>query len=365
MNVADAGAERLPPYVARDLISARLQKIFPDGTHNRLFCVRDMAARTVFTMLYIGAVEGTGIFLAPKHVYRMTDEQAAASGDGDRIAYRKRAVTPGFSPTGARWYADNSREGIRDETLREGLVRVGAAVARGDLATTSSKPRYALRPNFADLFRPELDGDDLESAVEGFQEATLSPGALARVAIVRHGAATGALGPLVAFPNQETRRLAPGPSSVITKAVIEVFANRFLRDPAVLAVSESGNKLVARDERLAASIGLQIETDRNLPDIILVDLGPADPLLVFVEVVATDGPITERRREALLERTDAAGFRRSRVAFVTAYGDRESPAFRRTMSSVAWGTFIWFASEPQNLIVLRGGDSPGPLDTLL
>ena len=51
--------------------------IFPDGTPNRTYCVRLMAASTVFTMLYIGAVEGSDVFLAPKHVYRMTDEQAA------------------------------------------------------------------------------------------------------------------------------------------------------------------------------------------------------------------------------------------------------------------------------------------------
>jgi BsuBI/PstI restriction endonuclease domain/BsuBI/PstI restriction endonuclease HTH domain len=353
MSAPDSSAAPLSPYVPRDLVFGRLQAIFPEGTHNRLFCVREMAASTVFTMIYIGAVEGSGVFLAPKHVYRMTREQAALSSDEARRHYRERAVAPGFAPAGSRWYADNSREGIRDETLREGLVRVGAAVARGDLPTTSGKPRYALRRSFAELFHPELDGDDLRFAIERFQHATLSKGALARLAIIRHGAARGALGLLVAFPSGETRQLAPGLSSTIAKAVIEVFANRFLRDPAVLAVSESGNKVVARDEALAASIGLEIQADKNLPDVILVDVATDDPLLVFVEVVATDGPMTERRREALLERTQAAGFDASRVAFVTAYLDRESPAFRRTIGSVAWGTFVWFASEPENLIVLR------------
>lgn len=356
MSTADRTTAPLPPYVGRDLVFERLHAIFPEGTRNRLFCVREMAASTVFTMLYIGAVDGSGVFLAPKHVYRMTREQAALASDEARIEYRERALAPGFVPAGSRWYADNSREGIRDETLREGLVRVGAAVARGDLPTTSGKPRYALRASFAELFRPELHGDDLRFAIERFQHATLSKGALARLEIIRHGAARGALGPLVAFPNRETRQLAPGPSSTIAKAVIEVFANRFLRDPAVLAVSDSAHKVVARDEALAASIGLEIESDKNLPDVILVDIATDDPLLVFVEVVATDGPVTERRREALLERTTSAGFDPSRVAFVTAYVDRESPAFRRTIGSVAWGTFVWFASEPENLIVLRRED---------
>ena len=39
--------------------------------------------------------------------------------------------------------------------------------------------------------------------------------------------------------------------------------------------------MVARDERLAQDIGLTIQPDRNLPDLILVDLRPTEPLLVF------------------------------------------------------------------------------------
>jgi hypothetical protein len=79
---------------------------------------------------------------------------------------------------------------------------------------------------------------------------------------------------MVTFPNAETRKLAHGPSSVISKAVIEEFANRFLIRPGVLFLSESGNKVVKRDDELARSIGLRIPADRHLPDILLVDLGP-------------------------------------------------------------------------------------------
>ena len=44
------------------------------------------------------------------------------------------------------------------------------------------------------------------------------------------------------------------------------------------------------DDDLAKAIGLTIEPYWNLPDLMLADLGPADPLLVFVEVVASAGP---------------------------------------------------------------------------
>jgi BsuBI/PstI restriction endonuclease HTH domain/BsuBI/PstI restriction endonuclease domain len=243
------------------LVSQRLPLIFSEGTPNRSYCVRDVAANTVFTMLYIGAVEGSGRFLGPKHVYRMTDQQAtkAESRARERYGQEARAVR------GARWYQDNSREAVRDETLREGLVPAGAVTVRTDLPTTSSKPRYALRKDFAELFNPALDGSALEQAIGAWQSANLSPGALARVSIMRHGAARGRAGILVNFPNGETRRLAPGPSSIIAQAVIEVFARRFLEEPAALWLSESGNKVVARDDLLASKIGLKIQVDRDLP----------------------------------------------------------------------------------------------------
>ena len=91
-----------------------------------------------------------------------------------------------------------------------------------------------------------------------------------------------------------------------------------------------------------------------LPDIVLVDLGPAHPLLIFVEVVHTDGPVNDARKTALLQIAEGAGFAPQHVAFVTAYLDRASPTFRKTVSSLAWGSYAWFASEPDSLMVFSG-----------
>jgi hypothetical protein len=112
---------------------------------------------------------------------------------------------------------------------------------------------------------------------------------------------------------------------------------------------------VARDDQLARRIGLRIEAHRNLPDIILVDLGPEHPLLVFVEVVATDGPIGETRKAALLRIAKEAGFPAEHVTFVTAYLDRSAGAFTKTVAGLAWGSFAWFMSEPDHLLRLYEG----------
>ncbi|MET4214492.1 BsuBI/PstI family type II restriction endonuclease [Bradyrhizobium sp. LA2.1] len=335
--------------LSRAQIQQRLQVIFPEGTPHRGYCVRELAASTVFAALYVGAIEGSSIFFGPKFVYVMTEEQAKRTDKTSRLEYAANVRKANFQVAGKRWYRDNTRESIRDETLREAFVVLGAVIEKADVPTTSSLPRYALTKGFADLFDPTLTGAALDAAITDWQTKTLNKGALARISLVKRGAIAGTVDILVSFPNGETRRMKPGPSSEITKAVIEVFANRFLAEPAVLFVSESGTKVVARDDELAKSVGLQIKADKNLPDTILADLGPEHPLLVFIEVVATDGPINTRRKEALELLVKEAGFPLKHVAFVTAYLDRSGAPFKKTVDSLAWGSYAWFMTEPDGL----------------
>ncbi|HVM78089.1 MAG TPA: BsuBI/PstI family type II restriction endonuclease [Stellaceae bacterium] len=352
-----------PALLDRNAIQKRLRVIFPEGTPERNKCVRGAAAATVFTMLYVGAVERGGRWLGPVHVVRMSDRRASKVDDGSRAAYARRAVL-----IGRRWYAENSREQVRDEVLRQGLIPNNAVVERPGIATTSGAPRYALKHEFAALFDPSLDDVSFEKAADAWRASSLSAAARARISIMRRGAVASDQGVLVRFPSGETRRLTAGPSSVISRAVIEEFAPRFLVEPAVLWLSESGAKVISRDDGLAADLGLKIDPSKNLPDIILVDRGTesSDFLLVFVEVVATDGPVTPQRAEALASMAKAAGYGDRQIAFVTAYLDRTRPEFRRTFPSLAWQAFAWFASEPEHVVILHDGvRSPKPLGQLL
>jgi hypothetical protein len=330
-----------------------LAVIFPEGIPNRLYFTREMAAKVVFVLLYVGAIERLGRWLGPKHVYGMSDAQARLLAEPERLSYGDNAWKPGFKPIGERWYADTTREPIRDETLRDGFVRIGAAAQRSDVATTSGLPRYALRDDFAALFDPALQGELLAVAVKRWQNERLHPLAIARIALLRQGAAANTDRVEVVFPNRAVRQLAPGPSSVISKAVVEIFAPAFLYQPAVLLLSESGDKIVAQEEQLMSSIGLKIDRAKLLPDILLFDLETGRELLVFVEVVATDGPISESRKQALLEIAKGAQISPERIAFVTAYRDRNDQAFKKTFGSIAWNTLVWFMAEPDHVVVLR------------
>lgn len=350
----------LPPHVSLDVVSDRLERIFPTGSPSADIAARPATAKTVFVLLYIGAIDGTERWLAPKHVYSMTDRQAALASDDARLRYGTEAMRSGFKPPEQPWYAAGTREPVRDESIRQGLMPVGAIIERQGTKVTSPIPRYALARAFAALFDPGLTGAQLADAIAKWQARAFDHGSLTRLRLVRAGASLAKHDVVVTFPNRETRKLSPGTSSVIAKALIEEFAPRFLEAPAVVWLSDSGRKVVTRDDDVARAVGLVIDPQRALPDVILVDLrADADdaPLLVFAEIVHSDGPISDRRRTELIE--IASGFDPERIAFVTAFEDRSTAPARRLFHTIAFNTFVWYASEPERVVVLRDETSTG------
>ena len=350
-------SEHLHPVPPYSVVRERLPIIFPEGMDGHNHLTRKVAVRTIFAMLYVGAVEGTGRWLRPNQVARMTDVQAALRSNAERLDWIKASFKKADGITG-RWYADNTREPIRDETLRNSLQPVGAVVERSELAKNDGSPRWALAADFAELFTCDEKG--FESLVESWRERHLTPSARARIALLQEGVVEGRMdGVLVTFPGGRTRTLSAGTSSRIAKAVIEEFAHRFLEQPGVLWVSESSRKDEAADLKLAALVKLPINPNELLPDIILVDLGGTEFRFVFVEVVSSDGPITEDRRTRFIEMLSSGGHDPKNAAFVTAFLDRASGTYRKLASLFAWNSFVWFASEPDKLILhLDTGERP-------
>jgi hypothetical protein len=345
----------LPPLIGGDELRTRLALIFPEGTPDRGYVTRDMAVKTAFVMVYVGTVEGQSRWLTPKHIYSMSDAQAALTNPDEREAYYVDVTKQGkakYASPGPPWYANNTREPIRDETLREGLISLNAVVERSDISKNANKGRYALRREFAELLNPGLTGDALTSAITRWQDAHLTTEARSRVRIASAFGNTNTV--TVHLPQGGTRSMDPGASAAITKAVAEVFSRHFLKRPVVLWISESGEKVAISDEKFIRGLNLNIEAQAVLPDMILADYG--EPFrLVFVEVVATSGPIIESRKQALTAIALQGGYTKESLVFVTAYQDRGLPAFRSTISRLAWGTFAWCSTEPEQLLVMDSG----------
>ena len=76
---------------------------------------------------------------------------------------------------------------------------------------------------------------------------------------------------------------------------------------------------------------------------------------MFVEVVATAGPVSGARQAALIAIATEAGFSKNQVAFATAYADRDDATFKASVSEMTWRSFAWFMSEPDHIVVLHRG----------
>lgn len=97
----------LPPLLAVKRIQERLLAIFPEGTSNRGYCTREIAAKTIFVMLYAGAITGSNRYVRPDQVTRMTDSQAKLTDEQARLAWASTSLMKGGNVQG-RWYAVNT-----------------------------------------------------------------------------------------------------------------------------------------------------------------------------------------------------------------------------------------------------------------
>jgi hypothetical protein len=336
-------------------ISERIKMIIPRELDTNGYILREIGAKTVFVMLYTFCVNGDN-WIRPATITCMDDENSKIKNEQLRSHWLNTfqgRKAPKDVPN--RWYMPNTREPIRDETLRE-LVRLGCVLEKEGLPTTSPLPRYSLQKEFAMLFNPSLVDSELNVAIYEWQQKYLSQGALARIAISKKMVAQDNAGVLVTLPSGETRKLSPGPSSELIKAVLEKFAVKFLKKPAAILISESAKKIVMKDEELCTSIGLQIDISTVLPDIILMELGSETPLLLFIECVATDGPISERRKIDLEDIATNARYNKEDCVYVTVFKDRTDQVSRKLNPSIAWGTFIWYATEPDSIVYLHKGN---------
>lgn len=347
-------------------IQARLERIFPEGAEGRGSLIGERAARTIFVFLYVQAVHGASPNrLRPNMVTVMTDQQAELQDVSERERWRQSTLQPGASKTiiAGRWYAENSREPIRDETIRP-LLGLGAVVEDASLPTTSASPRYQLDGEFARLFDPALIEDALEAAITSWQQRHLGAAVRARIALARQQAMQQG-GASVTLPTGEVRVLAAGPSTPLAKAVVEQFAPRFLKEPVVLSVTESRQRVAYADRQMLAIVKLAPDP-HIMPDVVLADVNARDLRLrlVLLELVATGGPMTAARVDDLSAWLRDQGLAGSRVAFGTVFPDRGHPTFSRYARDLAWGSFAWLASEPEHLIVLLRSGHYTPQDGL-
>jgi hypothetical protein len=350
---SDAQLPQLLP--ARGDYQERLEMILPRSITGVTFTANPAAAATLFGALYVGAVDASRP-IRPMTVVWMSDAVAARRSDTERRAYYQAAAKSNKAvdrvcaewdiQRGVPWYDTNTREPVR-ESIQE-LGKYGAFRTNAGIATSNSLGRYYLAADFAALFDPALTGTDLDQAISQWQNAHLTPIARQR-AQLQNDPSRSAESIVVELPDGRKKSLHPGDSSVILKRLIEKFTSR-LAVPHVLFISQSGLPVDLIEDQALRNIGLSIEQQILLPDCLIADLDEQNPGLWFVEIVASDGPITDERKQRLLEWAAPAGMPAEQCFFVTAFMSRASPQARACLSRLAVGSYAWFADEPDTVL---------------
>ena len=345
----------------------RLALIFPAMTHPAE-TRGPMAALSIFTMLYAGAicsdnpkVPMDGVRLRPSAVIWMSDEAQERLSDEDRAEWTS-AVTSSTNVARTRvyelheerWhvpflptYADNHRETLRDDVWRKQWVPVGAIRRDNRIHTTSSAPAWAVTESFAALFSPTIHGDELTAAIHEWQTTHFGPGPMLKLHSANAAAHAGDA-VVVTFPDGTTRTLAPGLASHIMKGVVESWAPKRLTSPFVLVISEPGAKLVVAEGAQLATLGIDLDVSGVLPDAIVADLGVSPVEFWLIEVVATDGPVTEHRKAELLAWAQNQHVPVGDCRFLSAFQARTQSGFRKRVAELATGSYAWFLDEPSN-----------------
>ncbi|MCA0294741.1 MAG: restriction endonuclease [Actinobacteria bacterium] len=338
----------------------RLCLVFPRNSFDTVLSSAQ-AGWAVAAMIYVGAVvddEDPTVWARPTTV--LWQQEAVLTGhttDEERVAWRKaaargqaqvQALLDSWGEQHKAAYRDTSRETLRDETFKR-WNELGALRRLSGVPTASSKPTWALEPHFADLFDPDLVDDALDVAVDTWIRSYMEPGQRLKALQARDlDKASQAV--QVSLPDGTSRNLEPGLSSLIIKNVVEVWAPKALAQPVVLTISEPGQKLFVGDQRTLTAIGLKLDVNNILPDALIADVGVTPVQFWVIEAVASDGPITDSRRQALLDWAERQGIEPGNCRFLTAFESRGASPAKRRLKDLGTGTFAWFTDEPEHAL---------------
>lgn len=345
----------LQPSVA--LIQQRLSQIFPEEFPNRAILVGEMASRMVSVCIYGDFLEGTKRFFRPSTIIRFSSEQLEKNSKEDRLAWAGKCQTRGFQPEGTQWYAENTRETLRDDLIKNRLLPIGIISKKPKVAPTSPAPIYQLSVEFAKLFDPSIDDEEeLSSIILDWQRRFLDKGELRRMELLAKTkiAATGAGNIRVNLPTTgKSLLLAPGEASAITKCVCEKLAPRLFIEPIVIWISMSDEKEQAELSQEIKHFGLEIDKSTTLPDVLIIEGAKGEAMkIACIEVVHSDGPITEPRKDSLLDLALSHDIEEKNTFLISAFSDRSSASFKKRFGELAINTSTWFSSEPDVIMSL-------------
>jgi len=247
----------------------------------------------------------------------------------------------------AKKYAPNTRETVRRQTMHQ-FMQAGLVLYNPDEPTrpvNSPRAVYQVSPEALSLLRSfgarkwDTQLAAYLSEQEGLAVRYAKERDLQRVPITVAGG--------------EVIHISPGEHSLLIKAIVEEFAERFVPGGKLVYVGDTGEKLGYFDEHLLGKLGVRVDSHGKMPDVVLYY--PERNWLLLVESVTSHGPVDSKRHEELMTlfKRSSAG-----LVYVTAFPSRAVMA--RYLGDISWETEVWIADAPTHLIHFDGIRFLGP-----
>jgi len=249
-------------------------------------------------------------------------------------------------------WGENVSSGSYDDVRRKDLLHltlsglVLAAAGKADADPNNPTRGYAINPEAAGVLRKFGTG----------------AGKLAAAAFVKKfGDLTTQLekprankGFPVKLPNGVTVELQKeGPHNRLQKAIIEEFVPRFVKQPRLLYLGDTAEKVLHLDAEGFASVGLKEPAREMLPDVVVYDQERS--WVFLIEAVHSANPISAERHIALEAFTKAC---KAPKVYVSVFENRET--FRKWITEIGWETEVWLSDSPGHMIHFNGDKFLGP-----
>ncbi len=238
-------------------------------------------------------------------------------------------------------YQENSRETIRDDTLK--IFETNAIIEeKKGLASNDRNNAYRVTAQFAKLvrkYKTELWEEELKIYLETHEKYSDT---LKQVKNLEPGYS-------VQYGNLNVK-LGRTPHNKLQKQILEVFVKNFASGALLLYIGDTTERKLQCDEQKMAELGINVLSESaKLPDIILYD--EKHKRILFIEAYSSTGEFNIDRvnfikklcnpKEADME-----------VAFITAFSNTKK--MLQVYSRIAWDTEIWVAEDPTHMTHKNG-----------
>jgi len=296
--------------------------------------------KTIFTFVFLKANESSDTRVSPDMITCMSDAAAKKPTIYNRenwIQQYKQGLH-----SNDRWMAPNTRETVRKDAIKKALIPYGLCLSDETIPTNSPKPRYNLSDDFFSL----LNNINITSKkLADYLHKTITMKNKASVILKNKD------GILIDLPNGERRLLEYSNSTILLSKYI-THHKQSLNQFTPLFISDQKEKVAHVDRDRSSEFGITVNDHKIIPDGIFAHLSNAgNPVISFIEIVDSCGPITETRKQELLKLVSDESISEIEIRFVTVFENRKT-MFKKFIPDIAWGTDVWISNNPDNLIRL-------------